>query len=70
MPVGLVTLISVTKPPMTSRPTNSMPLRGERRADLAGEPAVALVERPADALGAGGEIAAVVVARTGMRARA
>ena len=25
MPVGLVTLISVTKPPMTSSPTNSMP---------------------------------------------
>ena len=39
--------------------------RAQRRADLPAQPAVALVERPADALGAGGEIAAIVVGRPG-----
>src|SRR4029077_10723060 len=35
--------------------------RGERRSDLSGEPAVALVQRPAHPLGAGGEVAAMII---------
>ena len=69
MPVGLVTLISVTKPPMTSRPDEQHAARGQRRPDLRGKPAVAVVERAAHPAGAGGEVAAVVLGRGDARQR-
>ena len=44
MPVGLVTLISVSQPPITSRPTKKWPRCAQPRAERAHDRPVALVE--------------------------
>ena len=63
MPVGLVTLISVTKPPMTSSPTNSMPRSRITGPDARTEPAIAVGERAALRPGPGREVAAMIARR-------